>query len=69
MVILDIPQQRVPASRLFAMLVGGADERSEQRMRLQRLRFELRMELAAQEPGMIRDLADLDVTSDPESRR
>jgi len=39
----------------------GADKRPEQRMRLQGLRFELGMELAAQEPGMIGQLADFDV--------
>jgi len=31
-------------------------------MRLQRLRLELRMELAAQHPGMLGDLANLDVS-------
>src|SRR5437763_7704345 len=41
--------------------VGGADERLEERMRLHRLGFELGMELAAQEPGVVGDLADLDV--------
>ena len=44
-----------------AMLQRRADEGAEQRMRLQRLRFELGMELAAEIPGMIGDLADLDV--------
>src|SRR6185437_16301675 len=41
--------------------VRRADECAEQLMRLHRFRFELRVELAAEEPGMIRDLADLDV--------
>ena len=45
-------------SRCFS---GGADECAEQRMRLERLRFELGMELAAEVPRMIRDLADLDI--------
>ena len=39
----------------------GADKRTEQRMRLQRLRLELRMELAAEVTRMILDLADLDI--------
>ena len=52
-----------------AMLVGGADERLEQRMRLHRLRFELGMELAAEKPGMVGDLADLDVRAVRASRR
>src|SRR5438105_1253789 len=46
-----------------AIVERGAHERAEQRMRLQGLRLELRMELAAQEPGMIRELADLDVNA------
>src|SRR5438045_1328271 len=47
----------------LVLLPGGADERAEQRVRLQGLRFELGMELAAEVPGMIRNLADLDVGS------
>src|SRR6516165_12369558 len=43
------------------MLVGRTNEGLEERMRLHGLRFELRVELAAQIPGVIRDLADLDV--------
>src|SRR5712691_11559005 len=43
------------------VLERGADEGTEQRMRLQRLGLELGMELAAQIPGVIRDLSDLDV--------
>ena len=39
----------------------GPDERTEQRMRFERLRFELGVKLAAEIPGMILDLADLDV--------
>ncbi len=40
---------------------GGPEERREQRMRFQRLRFEFGMELAAEIPGMIRQFADFDV--------
>ena len=43
------------------MLQRGAEKRGEQRMRLQRLRFEFGMELASQIPRMIRQFADLDV--------
>src|ERR1017187_9476094 len=44
-----------------ALLVGGPDERREQRMRTHRLGLELRVELAAQVPRMPRDFADLHV--------
>src|SRR5436305_11623288 len=50
------------------------DERAEQRMRLQRFRFELGMKLAAEIPRMVCDLADLDVgavgrlAGDPQAR-
>src|SRR5579859_1716653 len=57
---LDIPQQR-PRHTALALLVSGANKRSKQRMRLERLGFELGMKLAAQIPRMISDLADLDV--------
>src|SRR6201996_1707829 len=43
------------------MLQRRADERSKQRMRLQRLRFELRMELAPEIPRMFRQFANLHV--------
>src|SRR5690349_17638933 len=43
-------------------LVGRANERREHRMRLQRLRLEFRMELAADEMRMIRQLHHLDVS-------
>ena len=46
-----------------AMLQRRADESAEQRMRLERLGLELGMELAAQIPGMVRQLADLDVNA------
>src|SRR5512140_988121 len=49
------------AEPLLAALIGRADERAEERMRLQRLGFELGVKLAAEEPGMVRDLANLDV--------
>ena len=48
---------------LQSVLVRGADERPEQRMRLQRLRLELGMELASDEVGMVRQLHHLDVSS------
>src|ERR1035438_7140949 len=41
----------------------SSDESAEQRMRLQRLRFELGMELAAEIPGMAGKLANLHVDS------
>src|SRR5664279_3433532 len=44
------------------LLVGGPDERREQRVRMHRLRLELGVELAAQVPQMARDLADLHVS-------
>src|SRR5712692_7616607 len=47
--------------REMAVLVGRADKRRKQRVRGQRLRFELGMELAAKEPGMLGRLDDLDV--------
>src|SRR5215472_4038993 len=47
--------------RFLAMLERRADERTKKRMRLHRFRLELGMELAAQIPGMIRQLADFDV--------
>src|SRR5258708_7312952 len=43
------------------VFVCSADEGGEQRMRLKRFGFEFRMELASQEPGMIRYFADLHV--------
>src|SRR5436305_1177322 len=45
----------------FAVFISCANEGPEQRMRLHRLGFELGMELAAQEPGMIGDFTDFDV--------
>src|ERR1017187_2043109 len=44
-----------------ALLVGGPDERREQRVRMHRLGLELGVELAAQIPRMARDFADLHV--------
>src|SRR5579871_5831210 len=38
-----------------------ADERAEERMRLQRLRFEFRVELASEEPRMVRHFHDFNV--------
>src|SRR4051794_34453078 len=42
------------------VLVARADEAGEQRMRLERLRLELRVELHGDVPGMRRYLDDLD---------
>ena len=39
---------------------AGLDEAAEQRMRLRRLRLELRMALHRQEPGMVAQLDHLD---------
>src|SRR6266511_1775944 len=44
-----------------AVLVARLDEADEERMRLQRLALELRVELAGEEVGMLRQLDDLDV--------
>src|SRR5580700_9767640 len=49
------------AGRLVAQ--GCPDEGAEQRVRLERLGFELGMELAAQVPGMVPDFADFHVNS------
>src|SRR5262245_19774137 len=56
-------QQRLLFGRqaLHVIFIRRADERFEQRVRLHRLRLELRVELAAEEPRMSRDLADLDI--------
>src|ERR1700746_1859297 len=43
------------------MLPGSSDKCGKQRMRRKRLRFELGMKLAAEEPGMVGRLDDLDV--------
>src|SRR5262249_17358693 len=58
--VLDVPQQR-PGQAPLAILVRRPDEGPEQRMRLERLRLELRMELAAQKPPMAGNLADLEI--------
>src|ERR1035437_2831227 len=56
-------EQRLLNGRLtpIALLFRGADEALEQRVRLHGLGFELGMELAAEIPRMVADLADLDV--------
>src|SRR5581483_8677442 len=54
-------RQNVRGQTAPAVFVGSADKCFEQRVRLHRLRFELGVELAPQEPGVIGDLADLDV--------
>src|SRR3984885_2189767 len=46
-----------------AVFVARTDERSEKRMRRERLRFEFRMKLNADEPGMIVQFDDLDVNA------
>ncbi len=46
---------------LQPVLIRRPDKRAEQRMRLQRLRLEFRMELAADEMRMIGQLYHLDV--------
>src|SRR5215469_2840328 len=48
---------------LAAVLIGGANEGGKQGMRLQRLRLKFRMELAAQEPRVVFDFDDLDVSA------
>src|SRR4051812_15333000 len=45
----------------LALLVGCADEATEQRMRLQRLRLEFRMELTADKERVLGDLDHFDV--------
>src|ERR1039458_3190953 len=52
------PGLRQPAP---PVLIGGPNERLEQGMRLHRLTLELGVELAAEIPRMVGDLADLDV--------
>src|SRR5687768_6990643 len=52
-------KQRVIAQ--FPLTNRCGNKRSEQRMGLERLRLELRMELTAEVPGMLLQLADLDV--------
>src|SRR5690349_14526890 len=42
------------------VLMAGLDEAGEQRVRLQRFRLELGMELHSHVPGMLRQLHDLD---------
>src|SRR5688572_7170486 len=44
-----------------AVLHRSADKRREQRMRLERLGFEFRMELTPEIPRVVRDLADFDI--------
>ena len=52
---------RGDAVAAVAIFHAGADERGEKRMRRKRLRFEFRMELAAQKPRMIGSFHDFDV--------
>src|SRR5664280_2030658 len=56
--------RRLPGLRLQPappVLIGGADKRLEEGMRFHRFGLELGMELAAEIPRMIGDLADLDI--------
>src|SRR5277367_1162623 len=46
---------------LLPVPIACGDEVAEERVRLERLGFELRVELAAEEEGMSGDLDDLDV--------
>src|SRR5215471_17953826 len=55
--------ESAPCRFLVAVHQGRADECPEQRVRLQRLRLEFGMELAAQVPGMIRQFADFYVNT------
>ena len=43
------------------VIEGSADEGGEKRMRLERLGFEFGVELAAEEPGVIRGFDNFDV--------
>src|SRR5579864_1602670 len=52
---------RSRARSLFLMFQRCTDERSKQRMRLQRLGFEFRMELASQKPRMLGRLDNLHI--------
>src|SRR6266566_1354158 len=49
----------VPKLNQPRLIEGGLDERGEQRVRLERLRLKLGMELDADEPGVVRNLDDL----------
>jgi len=48
---------------IFLVLEGRADEGGEERVRFERLGFEFRVELAAEEPWVLGDLNDFDVVS------
>ena len=56
-------RQAVLAEAVLSLpiLVAGGDEVAEERVRLERLGFELGVELAAEEEGVAGDLDDLDV--------
>src|SRR6202035_3611422 len=58
---LSAPRALPRPGAILAILVSCAKEGCKQRMRLKRLGFELWMELAAQEPRMVRDFADFHV--------
>src|SRR5678809_1078668 len=49
-----------PSAGRLPVSLAGIDEGAEKRMRLHRLALELRVELAGEEIGMVRDLDDLD---------
>jgi hypothetical protein len=45
----------------FLIFEGGPNERAEERVRLERLRFKLRMKMAAEKPRMLRRFYDFHV--------
>src|SRR5207249_8832184 len=49
------------AELLSLLLEGSADESGEERVRFERLGFEFRVKLAAEEPRMVRGFDDFDV--------
>ncbi len=53
---LETPLGCRGAVRAAPMAIGCAGKSSEQRVRIERLGFEFGMELAAEEPGMVRRL-------------
>src|SRR5512137_2516637 len=53
------PERTAAKLHQAALVLGGADERREQRVRRERPGFQLRMVLYADEPGMVGDLDDL----------
>src|SRR2546426_7458214 len=58
---IDAQSLAARARALLPELGRGPDKSLEERMRFERSRLEFRVELAAQEPGMVADLHDLDI--------